>query len=64
MAISMVNSKNSLFDLCVIEELDGPADSALRRAIVDVKHRWSVTGWVAKNLLSRAPPCFSRHVKL
>jgi hypothetical protein len=23
----------------------------------------SVIGWVTKNLLSRAPPCFGRHVK-
>jgi hypothetical protein len=37
-------------------ELDGPAVSALQRAIVEVKHRWSVIGWVTKNLLSRAPP--------
>jgi hypothetical protein len=28
-----------------------------------VKQRWSVIGWVTKNLLSRAPPCFGRHVK-
>ncbi|RVE43331.1 hypothetical protein evm_012035 [Chilo suppressalis] len=34
-------------------------------AIVEVKHlsQWSVIGWVTKNLLSRAPPCFGRHVK-
>jgi hypothetical protein len=25
--------------------------------------RWSVIGWVIKNVLSRAPPCFGRHVK-
>jgi hypothetical protein len=37
--------------------------SALRRAIAKVKQRWSVIGWVTKNLISRAPPCFSRHVK-
>jgi hypothetical protein len=46
-----------------IEELDGPAVSALRRAIAEVKLRWSVIAWVTKNLLSRAPPCFGRHVK-
>jgi hypothetical protein len=45
------------------EELDGPAVSALRRAIAEVKQRWSVIGWVTKNLLSRAPPSFGRHVK-
>jgi hypothetical protein len=28
------------------------------------KQRWSVIGWVTKNLLSRIPPCFQRHVKL
>jgi hypothetical protein len=36
---------------------------ALRRAITEVKQRWSVVGWVAKNLLYRAPSCFGRHVK-
>jgi hypothetical protein len=45
------------------EELDDPAVSALRRAIAEGKKRWSVIGWVTKNLLSRAPPCFGRHVK-
>jgi hypothetical protein len=29
--------------------------SALRRAIVEVKQRWSVIEWVTKNLLSQAP---------
>jgi hypothetical protein len=43
--------------------LDGPAVSAFRRVITEVKQRWSVIGWVTKNLLSRAPPCFARHVK-
>jgi hypothetical protein len=45
------------------EELDGPAVSALRRANAEVKQRWSVIGWVTKNLLSRASACFGRHVK-
>jgi hypothetical protein len=45
------------------EELDGPAVTALERAIAAVKQRWSVIGWVTKNVLSRAPPCFGRHVK-
>jgi hypothetical protein len=45
------------------QELDGPAVSALRRVIVEVKQHWSLIGWMAKNLLSRAPPCFGRHVK-
>jgi hypothetical protein len=44
-------------------KLDDPAVSALRRAIVEDKQRWSVIGWVNKNLLSRALPCFGRHVK-
>jgi hypothetical protein len=44
-------------------ELDGPAVSTLRRAIAEAKQRWSVIGWVIKNLLSRAPPCFGRYVK-
>jgi hypothetical protein len=47
----------------VVEELDGPAVSALRRAIADVKQRRSVIGWVTKNILSGAPPCFGKHVK-
>jgi hypothetical protein len=33
------------------------------RAIVETKQRWSLIGWVTKNLLSRAPPCFKSHVK-
>jgi hypothetical protein len=39
--------------------------SVRRRAIAEAKHRsqWPVLGWVTKNLLSRAPPCFGRHVK-
>jgi hypothetical protein len=45
------------------EELGGPAVNALRLAIAEVKQRWSVIVWVTKNLLSRAPPCFGRHVK-
>jgi hypothetical protein len=36
-----------------IEELDGPAVSALRRAIAEIKQR----------LLSRSPPCLGRRVK-
>jgi hypothetical protein len=36
---------------------------ALRRAITKVKQRWSVIGWVTKNLLSRTPPCFGKPVK-
>jgi hypothetical protein len=30
------------------EELNGPAVSAFRRAIAEVKQRWSVIGWVTK----------------
>jgi hypothetical protein len=45
------------------EEIDGPAGSALRRAIAEVKQLWSVIRWITKSLLSRAPPCFGRHVK-
>jgi hypothetical protein len=40
-----------------------PAVSALQRAIADVKQLWSVIEWVTNILLSRAPPCFGRHVK-
>jgi hypothetical protein len=32
------------------EELDGPAVSALRRAIAEVKQSWSVIEWVTENL--------------
>jgi hypothetical protein len=42
-----------LFDLILIEELDGPAVRALQRAIAEVKQRWSVIGWVTKNVLFR-----------
>jgi hypothetical protein len=45
------------------EELDGPAVSALWRAIAKVKQCWTVIGWVTKNLSSRIPPCFGRHNK-
>jgi hypothetical protein len=31
--------------------------------VAEVKQRWLVIGWVTKKLLSRAPPCFRRHVK-
>jgi hypothetical protein len=44
------------------EELDGVAVSTLRRAIAEIKQRWSV-GWVTKILLSRDPPCLGRYVK-
>jgi hypothetical protein len=44
-------------------KLDGTAVSALRHAIAEVKQRWSLIGWVTKNLLSRALLCFGRHVK-
>jgi hypothetical protein len=40
-------------------EGNGPAVSAFAEA----KQRWSVIGWVTKNLLSRATLCFGRHVK-
>jgi hypothetical protein len=43
----------------VYEEFDDPAVSAIGK----VNQRWSVIGWVTKNLLSRAPLCFGRHVK-
>jgi hypothetical protein len=57
---------SAIVPMCVYmcEELDGPTVSALRRAIAEVKKRWSVIGWVTKNVLSRAPSCFGRHVKL
>jgi hypothetical protein len=45
------------------QELYGHAFSALWRPIVEVKRRWSVIGWVTKNLLSRAPPCFGWHIE-
>jgi hypothetical protein len=45
-----------------MEELDGTTASALWRALAEVKQRWSIIGWVTKNLLF-APPCFGRHVR-
>jgi hypothetical protein len=45
------------------EELDDPTVSTLRRAIAEIKQRWSVIGWVTKIILSGAPPCFGKHVK-
>jgi hypothetical protein len=36
--------------------------ATLKRAIAETKQRWSDIGWVTKNLLSRSPPCFGRHV--
>jgi hypothetical protein len=47
--------------MCNLEELDDPAVIALQRTIAHVKQRWSIIGW--ETLLSRAPPCFIRHVK-
>jgi hypothetical protein len=47
----------------MVEELDGSVVSAFRRAIAEVKQRWSIIGWVTTHLLSRAPPCLGRHVK-
>jgi hypothetical protein len=36
--------------------------NALRRAIAEFKQHLSV-GWVTKNLLFRAAPCFGMHIK-
>jgi hypothetical protein len=47
----------------IARSLISPAVSALRRAVLEVKQSWSFIVWVTKNLLSRAPPCFGRHVK-
>jgi hypothetical protein len=56
------NSFKNLLKDSQNEELDGPAVSALRRAIAKDKQRWSVIGQ-SKNLLSQTPPSFRRHVK-
>jgi hypothetical protein len=48
------------------EELDGRAVSVLgvrSRKLSKHRSQWPVIGWVTKKLLSRAPPCFGRHVK-
>jgi hypothetical protein len=47
------------------EELDGPAVSALRRKIAEVKQRLQLVGhWMSgQNLLPGIPPCFRRHVR-
>jgi hypothetical protein len=63
---SLLNMNAYNFRLAILyklKELDGPAVSALQRAIAIVKQRWSVIGWVTKNLLFWVPPCFGRHVK-
>jgi hypothetical protein len=39
----------ALISVTLNEELDGPAGSALRRTIAEVKQRWSVIGWVTKH---------------
>jgi hypothetical protein len=36
----------------IVKELDGPAVSALRQAITEVKQRWLIMRWVSKNSLS------------
>jgi hypothetical protein len=53
---------NNILDMHTFE-LDGPVVSALRRAIEEVKQRWSVIVFVTKKILSRAHPCFRRHVQ-
>jgi hypothetical protein len=52
MGLPPVTAEVFLIAKSLLEELDGPAVSALRRAIVEVKQRWSVTGWMTKYLLS------------
>jgi hypothetical protein len=61
-AVSLV-AKSIWHNVGGLEELDGPAVSALRRAIAEVKQRCSFIRWVTKILLSRAPPCCRRHAK-
>jgi hypothetical protein len=56
-------NKQEMVEGRVEKELYGPAVSALHRANVEVKQRWSVMRWVTENLLFRAPPRFGRHVK-
>jgi hypothetical protein len=46
----------------IIEELAGPSVSTLG-VVAEAKQSWSNIGWVTKNLLSRVPSCFGRHVK-
>jgi hypothetical protein len=50
------------FIYILYEALHDPAVSALGRAIVEVKQRWLVIGWVTKNVLSRVLQCFGRYV--
>jgi hypothetical protein len=50
--------------VCILsEELGGSVASALRRAITEVKQRWSVVGWVTKMYYLELLPCFGRHAK-
>jgi hypothetical protein len=44
------------------ESLIAP-QSVLRRATAEVKQCLSVMRWVTKNLLSRGPSCFGKHMK-
>jgi hypothetical protein len=46
---------------CLVVEK--PRGQGARRAIAEAKQHWPVIRWVIKNLLSRAPSCFERHVK-
>jgi hypothetical protein len=60
---NVLNNNKLLKKSLRADDLDSPAVSAFRRAISEVKQRWSVIEWVTKNVLSRAAPCFGSHVK-
>jgi hypothetical protein len=68
--IHRIHSHNAYTEWCC--KVNSMADNTnlskfnytLRHSITEVKQRWLVIGWLTKNLLSRAPPCFGRHVKL
>ncbi|RVE44365.1 hypothetical protein evm_010986 [Chilo suppressalis] len=67
-------SNTSLYEKAILVKIDlypSPREARWRNwlarsaAIVEVKQlsQWLVFGWVTKNLVSRAPSCFGRHVK-
>jgi hypothetical protein len=58
-----LDGRSKMYYLDLLRASKGTLRRARRSVIAEVKHRWSVIGWVTKNLLSQAPPCFGRHVK-
>jgi hypothetical protein len=65
-SLGLYNNNNYLMYCLVLYCIGGarwPRGQCTRRTIVEAKKHWSVTGWVTKNVISRAPSCFGGHVK-